>query len=63
MSSSAAKDSYDLLSEQFAVGLKNVVELQDGKTRLLTARQNELQAKYSTILALQMLEFYQKKGE
>jgi len=63
VSSSAAKDSYDLLSEQFAVGLKNVVELQDGKTRLLTARQNELQAKYSTILALQMLEFYQKKGE
>lgn len=60
VSASAAKDSYELLSEQFAVGLKNVVELQDGKTRLLTAKQNELQAKYTTILDIKMLEFYQK---
>ena len=60
VSALAAKDSYELLSEQFAVGLKNVVELQDGKTRLLTAKQNELQAKYTTILDIKMLEFYQK---
>lgn len=60
VSTSAAKESYELLSEQFAVGLKNVVELQDGKTRLLTAKQNELQAKYTTILDIKMLEFYQK---
>jgi outer membrane protein len=60
VSASAAKDSYELLSEQFAVGLKNVVELQDGKTRLLTTKQNELQAKYTTILDIKMLEFYQK---
>lgn len=60
VSSEAAQDSYDLLSEQFAVGLKNVVELQDGKTRLLTAKQSELQAKYSTILNLKLLELYEK---
>ncbi|MBO5613385.1 MAG: TolC family protein [Prevotella sp.] len=60
VSTTAAKDSYDLLSEQFAVGLKNVVELQDGKTRLLTAKQSELQAKYSTILNLKLLELYEK---
>ena len=60
VSSTAAQDSYDLLSEQFAVGLKNVVELQDGKTRLLTAKQNELQAKYSTILNIKLLELYEK---
>ena len=60
VSSTAAKDSYDLLSEQFAVGLKNIVELQDGKTRLLSAKQNELQSKYMTILDIKMLEFYQK---
>lgn len=60
VSTQSAKDSYDLLSEQFAVGLKNIVELQDGKTRLLTAQQSELQSKYMAILNLKMLEFYKK---
>lgn len=50
--------SYDLLSEQFRLGLKNIVELMTGKDRLLTAQQNRLQSKYLTILALQMLKFY-----
>ena len=61
VSSSAAQESYDLLSEQFAVGLKNIVELQDGKTRLLTAKQSELQSKYMTILDIKMLELYGKQ--
>lgn len=56
----SARTSYELLSEQFAVGLKNIVELQEGKTRLLTAEQNELQSKYMTIYNLKMLEFYRK---
>lgn len=60
VSTSSSKDSYDLLSEQFAVGLKNIVELQDGKTRLLSAQQSELQSKYMTILNVKMLEFYKK---
>ncbi|MDE5985684.1 MAG: TolC family protein [Prevotella sp.] len=60
ISTESAKDSYDLLSEQFAVGLKNIVELQEGKTRLLSARQSELQSKYMTILNIKMLEFYKK---
>ena len=60
MSTQSAQDSYDLLSEQFAVGLKNIVELQDGKTRLLSARQSELQSKYMPILNIKMLEFYKK---
>lgn len=51
--------SYDLLSEQFRLGLKNIVELMTGKDRLLTAQQNLLQSKYMTILNLQMLSFYQ----
>lgn len=50
---------YDLLSEQFRLGLKNIIELMTGKDRLLTAQQNLLQAKYMTILNLQMLAFYQ----
>ncbi len=53
--------SYDLLSEQFQLGLKNIVELMTGKDKLLKAQQNKLQSKYTTILNQQMLKFY--KGE
>ena len=60
VSTESAQTSYDLLSEQFQVGLKNIVELQEGKTRLLTAQQSELQAKYTTIYCIKMLEFYKK---
>jgi outer membrane protein len=55
------QQSYDLLSEQFRQGLKNIVELMTGKDRLLSARQNQLQAKYMTILNLQLLDFYAGK--
>lgn len=53
------QQSYDLLSEQFNLGLKNIVELMTGKTNLLQAQQNKLQSKYMTILSLQLLKFYQ----
>lgn len=53
------QQSYDLLSEQFQLGLKNIVELMNGKTALLQAQQNKLQSKYTTILSLQLLKFYQ----
>lgn len=51
--------SYDLLEEQFRLGLKNIVELMTGKDRLLSSQQNKLQAKYTTILDRQLLRFYQ----
>ena len=57
----SAQESYDLLSEQFRLGLKNTVELMTGKTNLLTAQQNELQSKYLTILNMNMLDFYKGK--
>ncbi len=53
------QQSYDLLSEQFNLGLKNIVELMTGKTNLLKAQQNKLQSKYMTILHQQLLRFYQ----
>lgn len=62
VSTASAQASYDLLSEQFKQNLKNVIELMNGKDALLKARQSELQAKYLTILNLQMLKFY-KSGE
>lgn len=51
--------SYDLLEEQFRLGLKNIIELMTGKDRLLSSQQNKLQAKYTTILNRQLLRFYQ----
>ena len=60
VSTESAQTSYELLSEQFRLGLKNIVELQDGKSRLLSAQQSELQSKYMTILNIKMLEFYQR---
>lgn len=56
------QQSYDLLSEQFQLGLKNIVELMNGKTNLLQAQQNKLQSKYTTILNIQLLKFYQGEG-
>lgn len=58
VSTESAQTSYDLLSEQFKLGLKNIVELRTGKDNLLKAKQNELQAKYMTILNLNILKFY-----
>ena len=58
-STESAKASYELLSEQFQLGLKNIVELMTGKDNLIQAQQNELQAKYLTILNIDMLNFYQ----
>lgn len=62
VSSESAQKSYDLLSEQFKLGLKNIVDLRAGKDNLLKAKQNELQAKYLTILNLNMLDFYKNGG-
>lgn len=59
VSTESAQASYDLLSEQFKQGLKNIVELMTGKNNLLQAQQNELQSKYLTILNLNMLKFYE----
>lgn len=56
------QQSYNLLSEQFELGLKNIVELMTGKATLLRAQQNMLQAKYQTILCQQLLNFYQGKN-
>ena len=53
------QQSYDLLQEQFRLGLKNIVELMTGKDNLLSAQQNQLQSKYQTIYNQQMLHFYE----
>lgn len=51
--------SYDLIREQFNLGMKNTVELLTEKNNLLNAQQETLQAKYLAILNVQLLKFYQ----
>lgn len=50
--------SYELLNEQFNIGLKNIAELLEGKNNLLQAAQNKLQSKYTAIMDQQLLKFY-----
>ncbi len=51
--------SYNLISEQFNLGMKNTVELLSEKSNLLSAKQEVLQAKYMAILNSQLLRVYQ----
>ena len=52
------QQSYDLLNEKFSLGLTNIIELLQGKDKLLAAQQNQLQSKYMALLNLQLLHFY-----
>lgn len=56
----SAEASYTLMSEQFKMGLKNIVELMNSKSNLLKAQQDMLQSKYMTILSKEMLNLYNK---
>jgi outer membrane protein len=55
----SAQTSYELISQQFDLGMKNIVELLTEKNTLLSARQETLQAKYMAVLNAQLLKFYQ----
>ena len=59
VSTKSAQDSYDMLTGKFKNNLINIVELMTGKDKLLAAQQAELQAKYLTILNIELLRFYQ----
>ena len=51
--------SYDLINEQFNLGMKNTVELLTEKNNLLQAQQELLQAKYMALLNTRLLKFYE----
>lgn len=55
----STQTSYELIQEQFNLGMKNTVELLTEKNNLLNAQQETLQAKYMAILNMQLLKFYQ----
>ena len=55
----SASESYALLSGKFKEGLINIIELMEGRDKLIMAQQNELQAKYLAILNIDILKLYQ----
>jgi outer membrane protein len=55
----SSETSYSLISDQFNLGMKNTVDLLTAKNTFLTAQQQLLQAKYTAVLNLKLLNFYQ----
>ena len=54
----SSQTSYDMVSEQFTLGMKNTVELLTEKNNLQSAQQQRLQAKYMAVLDSALLDFY-----
>ncbi len=54
----SSKTSYDMINEQFTLGMKNIVELLTEKNNYLSAQQEVIQAKYMAILERVLLNFY-----
>lgn len=54
-----ARESYELTSEQFRVGVKNTVELITAQNEYSATQQQVLQAKYLTLLSIELLNIYQ----
>ena len=50
--------SYNLMTEQFNLGLKNIAELLNSRSNLLSAQQTLLQDKYTALLNRNLLSFY-----
>ncbi|MDR2953892.1 MAG: TolC family protein [Prevotella sp.] len=64
----AAKDklksselSYTLVKEQYSLGMRNTVEMTTEQNNYANALQELLQAKYTALLSLKLLNFYQGK--
>ena len=57
----SARVSYELVSEQFDLGMKNTVELLTEKNNYLMANMQMLQAKYMAVMNIQLLNFYSGK--
>lgn len=55
----SAKLSYELVQEQYALGIRNTVELTTEKNNYANALQDLLQAKYTALVSLKLLNFYQ----
>lgn len=54
----SAEVSFEMMNEQFQLGMKNIVELLTEKNNLLAAQQSHLQAKYMAVMNRMLLNFY-----
>ena len=54
----SAQASYDMVQEQFRLGVKNIADLIAARAELLSANQNMIQDKYTALLNRTMLNFY-----
>ncbi len=54
----SAKISYDLVQQQFRLGMISAADLLTEKVRYLSAEQEHLQARYSALLNYKLLDFY-----
>ena len=57
-----ARESFDLTQEQFALGVKNTVELITAQNEWASAQQEVLQAKYMALLNIELLNIYQGRN-
>lgn len=55
------QNSFDLVNEQFRLGMKNAVELLTEKNNLYNAQQQKMQAKYMALLNRTLLLFYENQ--
>lgn len=55
----SSQESYDVMDEQFRLGLKNTIELLTEKNTLTSAQLELLQAKYTALMNRKILEYYQ----
>ena len=57
----SCRSSYELINEQFSLGMKNIIELLTEKNNLMSAQQERIQAKYMALLNRTLLTFYSGK--
>ncbi|MFN8309903.1 MAG: TolC family protein [Chitinophagales bacterium] len=60
-SADAAKKSFDAYDKRYAVGLANTFEVQQAKNNMLRAQSQLVQAKYTYVLQMKVLDFYMGK--
>lgn len=57
----AMQTSYNLIEQQYELGMKNTLDLLTEKNNLLSATQQQMQYKYLSVVAAQVLNLYQDK--
>lgn len=55
----ALRISYTLVEQQYNLGIKNTLDLLTEKNNLINAEQNAIQAKYLSVMNIQLLNIYQ----